>query len=204
VTTRSGRRPFLSLLRVRVGRGRRAKTWGFPSQFINQPRGYGHTTRATPGISLPRGSRLEPSDAPAAGPARQPEGRCPSHRASESESAARGSRLTPVSVHWQCLRVGSKICDRDSDRGPADSQPILTVTGHWHTAQMPAVPGRAHRPRNPGLSIGRRCACLFRVLVYQLVAKAWASPGALPQPLRYGCTRAPHLKPRYPKISYMI
>jgi hypothetical protein len=33
------------------------KTWGFPSQFINQPRGYGHTTRATPGVSLPSGSR---------------------------------------------------------------------------------------------------------------------------------------------------
>jgi hypothetical protein len=29
------------------------KTWGFPSHFINQPRGYGHTTRATPGVSLP-------------------------------------------------------------------------------------------------------------------------------------------------------
>jgi hypothetical protein len=25
----------------------RRKTWGFPSQYINQPRGYGHTTRAT-------------------------------------------------------------------------------------------------------------------------------------------------------------
>jgi hypothetical protein len=33
------------------------ETWGFPSQFINQPRGYGHTTRATPGVSLPCGSR---------------------------------------------------------------------------------------------------------------------------------------------------
>jgi hypothetical protein len=45
--------PFLfsnPLLRV-------LKTWGFPSQFINQPRGYGHTTRATPGVSLPSGSR---------------------------------------------------------------------------------------------------------------------------------------------------
>jgi hypothetical protein len=25
---------------------RSSQTWGFPSQFINQPRGYGHTTRA--------------------------------------------------------------------------------------------------------------------------------------------------------------
>ncbi len=33
------------------------KTWGFPSQFINQSRGYGHTTRAPPGVSLPSGSR---------------------------------------------------------------------------------------------------------------------------------------------------
>jgi hypothetical protein len=33
------------------------KTWEFPSQFSNQPRGYGHTTRAPPGVSLPSGSR---------------------------------------------------------------------------------------------------------------------------------------------------
>jgi hypothetical protein len=37
--------------------GQLEKTWGFPSQFINQPTGYGHTTRATPGVSLPSGSR---------------------------------------------------------------------------------------------------------------------------------------------------
>jgi hypothetical protein len=36
---------------------KKKKTWGFPSQFINQPRGYGRTTRATPGVSLPSGSR---------------------------------------------------------------------------------------------------------------------------------------------------
>jgi hypothetical protein len=34
-----------------------SETWGFPSQFMNQPGGYGHTTRATPWVSLPSGSR---------------------------------------------------------------------------------------------------------------------------------------------------
>ncbi len=33
------------------------ETCGFPSQCTNQPRGYGHTTRAPPGVSLPSGSR---------------------------------------------------------------------------------------------------------------------------------------------------
>ena len=33
------------------------KTWGLPSQFINQSRGYGHSTRKTPGVSLPSGYR---------------------------------------------------------------------------------------------------------------------------------------------------
>jgi hypothetical protein len=31
--------------------------WGFPSQFVNQPRGNGHTTRTPPGVSLPSRSR---------------------------------------------------------------------------------------------------------------------------------------------------
>ena len=35
-----------------VDLGMTVKIWGFPSQLINQPRGYGHTTRATPGVSL--------------------------------------------------------------------------------------------------------------------------------------------------------
>jgi hypothetical protein len=33
------------------------KRGGFPSQFMNQPRGHGHTARAPPGVSLPSGSR---------------------------------------------------------------------------------------------------------------------------------------------------